>query len=290
MTKNSKLIFSLIRNSLITSGVFMLVGSCSSQNAKAFLPEPPGYSSNTKEVTVLHKSLLEISGIAYLENGSLAAINDEVGRIFTDNLSSTKPPSFKFGDKNDYEDLVKTDSLYYVMESNGTLHKIPVSNPGNATVIPFHKKRKVEFESLYQDRRSGKLMLLSKEQKLINDALVVYAFDPVMDTFSFAPQYIIPLKEVTSLMQDYSAEFKPSAAAVHPVLNKLFIIASVGKTLVVSSLDGKVEKAYTLNPVLFPQPEGICFAPNGDMFISNEGLQGKATIVKFPYKAAAGSR
>jgi hypothetical protein len=35
---------------------------------------------------------------------------------------------------------------------------------------------------------------------------------------------------------------------------------------------------------LFRQPEGICFKPNGDLFISNEGDGGKAKILKFKYR------
>ena len=258
--------------------------SCNGQNGKSFLPDLPGYDSKTKEVFVLHKQLLEISGITYINNRTLAAINDEDGKVFTVDFTSGKPASVKFGDKADYEDIVYADSIYYVIESKGNVHRIPVADPSKAQEFDFPKKKKIEFESLYFDKQAGKLVLLSKEQRRVDEAQLAYSFDPVADTFSTEPYYTISLKEVTKLMKDYSAECKPSAAAIHPVLNKLFVIASVGKVLLICSLKGKVEKVYSLNPDLFAQPEGICFSPSGDMYISNEGLQGKGTIIKFPYK------
>ena len=78
-------------------------------------------------------------------------------------------------------------------------------------------------------------------------------------------------------------ECKPSAAAINPINKKLYVIASVGKVLLQCSKNGKLEKIYKINPAQFPQPEGITFAANGDMYISNEGANGKATILKFAY-------
>jgi hypothetical protein len=93
------------------------------------------------------------------------------------------------------------------------------------------------------------------------------------------------MKKVRRLLNDKYLECKPSAAAIHPLLHKLFVLCSVGKTLLICSTDGKVEEAYRLDPEFFPQPEGICFSPAGDMFISNEGKKGQGTIIRFPYVA-----
>ena len=65
---------------------------------------------------------------------------------------------------------------------------------------------------------------------------------------------------------------------------KLYIVASVGKLLVVADKNGKVEQVFRLDPVMYNQPEGMTFAPNGDLYISNEGGEGIATILKFIYK------
>ncbi|RYF91541.1 MAG: hypothetical protein EOO00_08105 [Chitinophagaceae bacterium] len=264
--------------------IAFLLSACDGRSGKSFLPDLPGYNSAAKQIFVLHKQLLEVSGIAYINDRTLAAVNDEDGKVFSVDFTDHKPASVKFGDEKDYEDVVYADSVYYVLESNGNIHIVPIAYPSDARRIQFHKKRKIEFESLYKDNRTGKLVLLSKEQRLIDEALVAYSFDPVTEQFSPDPYYVIQLRDVKRLMKDYSADCKPSAAAVHPKLNKLFVIASVGKVLLICSLDGIVERAYSLNPDLFAQPEGICFAPNGDLYISNEGLQGKATVIRFPYQ------
>src|SRR5687768_14484889 len=68
-----------------TSGAAVLtlivfaISACNSMSGKSFLPAVDGYHEKSKEVFILKKKLLEVSGIAYLENDSMAAINDEKG-------------------------------------------------------------------------------------------------------------------------------------------------------------------------------------------------------------------
>ena len=99
--------------------------------------------------------------------------------------------------------------------------------------------------------------------------------------FIAEPVYTIAISEIKKILNDEKAEFKPSAAGINPVNGKLYIVASVGKIMVIASDKGVVEEVIKLDPVLYNQPEGLTFAPNGDLYISNEGGEGTATIFKF---------
>lgn len=258
------------------------LAGCSGQG-KSFVPPIPGYDLAHKETIVLDKELLEISGMNWMNDGRIAAINDEDGKIFLVNSSNGDFEVSRFGKKRDYEDVVKLDSFYYVLESNGNIHKVPVGIKHVEEEFEFPRDKKIEFESLYYDANLHLLVLVSKEQREVKKGVLAYSFDPVTRDFSDTVLYAIRAKDIHVHLKDNNADFKPSAAAIHPIWHKLFIVASVGKALLQCSLDGKVEKAYRLNPDQFPQPEGITFAPNGDMYISNEGVDGKATILKFTF-------
>src|SRR5206468_2971376 len=80
-----------------------------------------------------------------------------------------------------------------------------------------------------------------------------------------------------------SKKFQPSGAAIHPKLQKLFILSGVSRQLAITDLSGNVEGVYMLAPRMFPQAEGITFKANGDMYISNEGGKGRATLLRFIY-------
>jgi hypothetical protein len=110
-----------------------------------------------------------------------------------------------------------------------------------------------------------------------------YRFDLTTKTFDTSMFFGISTQDVKAAVKNDDAEFRPSAAAIHPIEKKLFILASAGQLLVVTDLKGKVLEVYNLNPDLYPQPEGIAFGPDGTMYISNEGKFGSPTLLIFPY-------
>ena len=265
--------------------LFVLGLSCEGQNRRAFIPYVAGYNEKMSVTRVLPGKLDEISGLFYLPDGRMVAVNDEEGEIFFLNFNeeTEDPESIPFGKKNDYEEIVKVNDDFWVMESNGDLHQ--VSGPGKVNKFQTKEIKNTEFESMYYDQPNNRLVLITKDHKEADRAIFAYAFDLNTRQFNGTPVYEISMREVFYKLKDNSALCKPSAAAIHPKTNKVFIIASVGKVLLQCSLNGKVENAYKINPVKFQQPEGITFAPNGDMYISNEAAQGKATILKFPFEA-----
>ena len=270
--------------SIVSLFAVLMLYACSAKSGRSFLPVVPGYAEKNRQLIVLDDYLLEISGIFYLPDGRLAGHNDEEGVLFILDLSKSVHETIKFSGKGDYEDVVQYGDSYYILESGGDLHKVAVQAPYSASRIKFPKIKKTEFESLYIDSAAGRLVLLTKDHRNSAREILAFAFDLTSQQFAEQPIYRISMAAVFSRMQDNTVECKPSGAAVHPIEKKVYVVASVGKAMLKCSLDGKVEQVFKLNPTQFPQPEGITFAPNGDMYISNEGLQGKATILKFPYE------
>jgi uncharacterized protein YjiK len=237
----------------------------------------------------LGKHLHEISGMAYIpDKDMMLAENDEKGDIFTLDYKNKndKVNKIKFGGKGDYEDIVYTDTAIYMLVSTGGVVQVDTRDSSFTTkefILPGEKN---EFEALYLDAEKKSLIMLCKECAHEKDEIrAAYRFDLATNTFDAAPAYTIDIAEIQKMLNDDKAEFKPSAAGINPVNGKLYIIASVGKLLVIADKNtGKPEQVLRLDPVMYNQPEGMTFAPNGDLYISNEGGEGIATILKFVYK------
>lgn len=242
-----------------------------------------------REVKYVNPDLDEISGIFFLNDGQkMAAINDEEGRVFVVDFSGNTPTqSYHFGKKGDYEDIVASGGDYYILQSKGRLHRVPADDPEKDEKIYDLDEKDSDFETLYVDERRNSLIMLCKSCRYSEKkgALPAFAFDLDKHKFDSKPVYMFDTRKVRALVKDKYMDCKPSAAAIHPILGKLFVLCSVGKVLVICDTDGNVEEAFRLDPSFFPQPEGITFAPNGDMYISNEGQSGRGTIIRFPFVA-----
>ena len=57
---------------------------------------------------------------------------------------------------------------------------------------------------------------------------------------------------------------------LHPRTHHVFVLSARGNDLVELDAQGGLVAAHTLDPALFPQPEGLAFAPTGDLFVSSE--------------------
>lgn len=248
-----------------------------------------GYNfSKPDEQMELGDHLHEISGMTYIPKKNLIlAENDEKGQIFTLDFANKKDEigKVKFGGKGDYEDIVYTDTAIYMLVATGGIVQVDTKDSSLTTKEFTLNDEKNEFETMYLDAGGKSLILLCKQCDHEKDEIRnAYRFDLATNTFDPEPVYIINIGDIRKKLGDEKAEFKPSAAGINPANGKLYIVASVGKLLVVADKKGKIELVYRLDPLLYNQPEGMTFAPNGDLYISNEGGEGIATILKFSYK------
>ncbi|MFX1702321.1 hypothetical protein PV783_00105 [Chitinophaga sp. CC14] len=271
--------------------LFLLSCNMSDREQKVYA-SPRGYDLKEPVRYRVRESMQEISGIElFPDEHKIMAINDEEGRIYQLDVLAKEPyPHFKFAKDGDYEDICHTDSGWFVLKSNGSLFE--VHGLFTDSVYSDHHKMpktgKKEFETTYYDpARNGVVMICKncEDDKRLG-VTSAYRFDLASRTFDTTAIYKFNNQEIARLAGSDMRFFKPSAAAIHPIEKRLYIIASVNGLLVISDLQGHVQEAYNLKHRLFLQPEGLAFAPNGDMYISNEGgYDGTANILKFTYKS-----
>lgn len=250
---------------------------------------PHGYMMRRPVKIILDKKLAEISGIYYLnKEKKLIAIADDKKKIYS--LTTDGKEGDYFDPElpsADFEDVVRVDSTVYTLVSNGTVIATNKTDSGLVTTnYPFLSNGKNDFETLYYEHEAKSLIILCKscEAEKGKNERTAFRFDLATKQFDTKPYYVISSKAVKNILKDGKVEFKPSAAAIHPIEKKLYILSSAGQLLVVADRKGVVQSAYRLNPNFYPQAEGIAFAENGDMYISNEAKLGKPTLLKLAYK------
>lgn len=277
-----------IRLSVLLVLLFVSCNAFSNKEKKH--TSPKGYKLTEPERFRVRESMQEISGIQlFPDEHHIYAINDEQGKIFMIDVSANKPyPTSKFDRSGDYEDLVHTPKGWIVLKSNGTLYQVHdiFTDSVTSTEYPFHKQGKQEFESIYPDTASNSLMIVCKqcEEDKAQRSSSVYRFNLGTMQYDTAPAYRIDVREIAKILGNDMKNFRPSAAAVHPIEKRLYMIDAINNLLVITDMGGKVQEAHYLKNRLYEQPEGISFAPNGDMYISNEAGEGTADILKFAYK------
>ena len=267
----------------------LLLGSCGTGKVRR-IQSPPHYSFAQVFTHKLEPKLKEISGLAWDKKlDEFIAHNDESGKLFyLDKETKLIKSELPFGEKGDYEEVAVVNSVPYILRSDGLILMISKDSTGKAIPVEMGKvgiSGVNDFESMYFDPARNALVILCKNCESDNKQ-VVSAYACSLDSTGFdpAPVFSISIDEVKTASPFKSGRFEPSAAAIHPVLQKLFILSSASNQLIITSLDGKLEGVYELGKKLFPQPEGITFKSNGDMYISNEGRAEKATILRFPYR------
>ncbi len=228
----------------------------------------------------------EISGVFYdTASKQLFGIADDKPIIYIiDPDSDSVAEHFVIpGDPKDLEDITRVDSITYVLISNGTIIQIL---PGGATEsYPFPSSEKNDFETLYYDHEAKSLVTVCKTcaHEKGTRLRTAYRFDLAGKKFDAEPYYQIRAEDINAYLKDGRFSFEPSAAAINPKNNRLYVLGSSGNLLVVTDKKGQVYSAYRLNPGVFPQSEGIAFAADGEMFVSNEAKLGKPSLLRFRY-------
>ena len=254
--------------------------------------------------------LEEISGLSFIGKRKIACVQDEKAIIYVLNLEQEKIVNkYDFGKDADYEDIAVMDKTAFVLRNDGDIYRIKNFSKKDRKIKKFETplKEKNNTEGLAYDPLSSSLLIACKgspsidKNKPYEGYKAIYRFDLKEEELMEEPLYLIDLEKLDSYKDqnalskfslrvakslrliESETSFQPSGLAIHPIYGDIYIISSVGKLLIILDRHGKVQDVKELSPVKFRQPEGICFSPSGDMYISNEGQGGQGYILKFEF-------
>lgn len=269
-----------------------------------------GYNISVPDkVYPIPAALYEISGITEINPSTLACIQDEHGIIFMFDINKGQvTKQILFASEGDYEGIARVDNKLYVSRSDGAINEITDFESAGFKRASYKAEiAGKDIEGMCHDRRNNRLLIAPKEfsgiDSIKKNDKYIYSFDLASKKVANEPALLIDLKEVKRFAlekkirvpmkgkkkgkaEEPDIKFRISAMGIHPLTNRLFVISSTEPMLFVFDMKGNIECMEWLNKEMFPQPEGIAFMKNGDMFISNEGLKGSPNIVRFNYRPA----
>ncbi|NJC24638.1 SdiA-regulated domain-containing protein [Neolewinella antarctica] len=261
-----------------------------------------GYDfDNPNDVLYLDEDLDEISGLSpWFGNDEMLAVQDEDGQVFVLNSRTGKIiHRVRFDKDNDYEGIARKDSMVYVLEQDGDLHRFILDynvDEVEAEKIETPFSYRNDTEGIAYDERTNSLLIVPKEQELNpgeNDYRHgIYSFSLESMTMVEQPAYYIDEFEIGQVIYGKRTryEFKPSGVAVDPISGDIYVIASVGKIMIVIDRESEIKQIELLKESVFRQPEGIEFNLLGDLYISSEAKGGKAVLARYSRKQVTESK
>ena len=261
------------------------------------------------QVCNLPKELLEISALGYdSENQKLITVNDEKANFYLLNMENCEVATkHDFGKKGDYEGIESVDQTIYVINSAGDIFAINPNTLDKSQKYKTPLSATNDVEGLGYDESKNELILackgapnLGKKSKL-KKAKAFYSFNLGTKELDKKPKFVIKDKDLINFFKEMPKKsiskkakkklenrlesFSPSGIAKHPIDGYYYILSSVGRLLIVSNDEGDIQAIHFLKPKMFAQPEGICFSPDGTLYISNEGRSLVAKIMVFNYES-----
>jgi uncharacterized protein YjiK len=246
--------------------------------------EPQSPNIDITQKWDLPAELKEVSGIAYIDKNRFACIQDEQGTIFIFNKATKAiEKQIPFGAPGDYEDIALIGNTAWIVRADGRLFEVEMTG-GQKTAKEYATPLTVEqnIEGLSHDKANNRLLLAVKDNDAGGkEAKGVYAFDLSKKSLANEPVLRIEVNQdgLGSGKNKKGKAVRPSAIAIHPNTGELYVTDGPKQRLLIMDATGTIKNVFALGSS-FEQPEGITFSPEGELFISNEGVKEPGNILQ----------
>jgi len=245
------------------------------------------YLDNGNDELALPRKLREISGICFLDDHTLACVQDEKGIIFIYDIIQKKIISeCKFGPDGDYEGIAIRNNDAFVITGDGVLYEI-----GNFLKNPLVKTYNInlnegsETESIFYENKNDRLLIAFKNKKKKYVEPAIYSYNPSLHQFDSINTIRVNIERrlfPNHKKSDLKAFWSPSDLTINYQKNEIYVIDAINCNLLIIDINGEMKKVIELDANQFPHPEGIAVNSVGDVFICNDGQKGGVgNIIKF---------
>jgi uncharacterized protein YjiK len=242
--------------------------------------------------------LREVSAVAVSASGDTAwLVSDERGLLYPLDLETGElRESRRFAPDGDFEGIEVVDDAVFVVSSDGVLFRTTVEETIEETVrFESRATNDCDVEGLAHDDDHRRLLVLCKGRHphWPKRQRAILAFDLEVERMEVEPAFVVDQDQLArflaateppGLNETMARDFDPSAIASSG--RGTFLIASTrAEMLVEVDGAGRVVDAYHLRRAIHPQPEGLDVDSAGRLFISSEGRDGTARLLRFDPRA-----
>lgn len=253
----------------------------------------------------LSSELDEISGLSYCPTtASLVAVQDEDGIVFALNPNTGEIIGQQdFWKEGDYEGVEQCGTDTYVVKSTGTLYTVKNLGKEEQSTQKYNGFLDADYDV------EGLGYWPARQQLLIgckaspgegfddDEVRAIYAYDLQTKQLQTTPLILLRRdaveeylhacnkgphhQKICSIFSREKEDFdlKIAALAVHPISQNIYLTSAKGNLLIVVDGQGNILHISKLPKDLHRQPEGLCFDPQGNLYIANEAKKDEPPVI-----------
>ena len=285
----------MLKNCLLPFNFLLifLLPACHDGDKKADQEQIESHKITKHHTYPLSAELKEISGITFINDSLIAAIEDEHGIVYFYNIQKNKiVRKLEFSKPDDFEDLVVVGKDIFAVSSNGNIYKIVNFAVEKPQIVKYKTslKKKNDVEGIAYDSSENRLLLSTKGENLDGKEQIksVYSFSLKNHQLDEKPYLDIDIEKLKDYFSGDKIEeaskdflealgnkslkkvFTPTAMSFHPQTQELYIISSINNMILVYQQKRLVRYILFRAPE-FAQAEGLAFNSQSELYISNEG-------------------
>ena len=269
------------------------------EKATTFLKEDGCFNlAQSDQISLLPMGIESFSDIAFLDSTILICLQeDKSSLVLFDLYSNQVSTPITINLPNKIIDFSRIDSTIILLDDQVQVHFLLPPYDSSSLVTEndilgdwksaatcIHESTKRMFiltqNNLEIDNPiSNSIYTYTISKRKLNEKALFDISISDIEMFAIENNIATPQNKFTDLSDSLSPQiFNPSAMAIHPKTNDIYILSSENRSIVVFNQFGEVQDLFFLDEKLVSNPKAMTFHPSGDLLISNSDLMSPAIV------------